>query len=55
MNKYKVSYTIEEFYEVEIEANSEEEALDKFYSDDYNTTPEPRGSELQDSVEAEEI
>ena len=55
MNKYKVSWTIEEWYETAIEANSPSEALDKFHNNDYDSTPEPRGSELQDSVEIEEM
>ena len=55
MNKYKITWTVEDWYEMEIEADSEEEALDKFHNNDYDSTPEPRGSELQDSVEIEEM
>ena len=56
MNKYKVSWTIEEWYETAIEANSPSEALDKFHAGDYTTDSIYKyGSELQDSVEIEEM
>ena len=56
MNKYKITWTVEDWYEMEIEADSEEEALDKFYINGYNSDSIYKyDSQLQDSVEVEEI
>jgi hypothetical protein len=54
--KYRINFTMERWYSVEIEAGSEEEALTKFH---YGDHPEPKitgdGDYLQDSVEVEEV
>ncbi len=55
MAKYKVNYTIERWYAVEVEANSEEEARQKFYDGEYEDDSRDIGSELQDSVQIEEL
>lgn len=56
MPKYLVSWTEEDWYQVIIEADSKREALDKFYDRDYDPEDTQHiGSELQDSVEAEEL
>jgi len=55
MARYKVNYTIERWYAVEVEANSEEEARQKFYDGEYEDDSRDIGSELQDSVQVEEL
>lgn len=56
MAKFLVAWTEEDWYNLEIEADSKDEALDKFYSQEYNYDDIRHiGSELQDSVEVEEI
>lgn len=51
---FRVSYTIEEWYTAEVEAENESEALELFHHGEYDNE-ECTGSELQDSVEVEEI
>ena len=36
MKTYAISYTLENWYRVEIEASSEEEALEKFHEGDFD-------------------
>lgn len=54
--KYRINYTMERWYSVEIEAENEDEALDKFHQGEHG---EPKfigdGDYLQESVEVEEI
>ena len=56
MPKYLISWTEESWYQVDIDADSKEQALDIFHEGDYdregiiNT-----GWEMQDSIECEEI
>lgn len=58
MPKYRLSYTIERWYSVEVEADSPSEAIEMFHNDkiDFQTNP-PKdvGSELQDSVSVTEL
>jgi hypothetical protein len=56
MPKYLVSWTEENWYNITIEADSAEEAKDKFYNHEFDYEDSILvGSELQDSVEAEEL
>jgi hypothetical protein len=55
MATYTVHWTIEEWYRMDIEANSEEEAYEKFMEHDFDYDDGKHvGSELQDSVMVEE-
>ena len=55
MSKYVVSWTFEEWFKVEIEADSREEAYAKFMQDDFDMSEvKHTGSELQDSVTVNE-
>ena len=56
MPKYLVSFTEEDWYSIVIEAESAEEAEEKFYSHEYNDSDLRHiGTELQDSVEVSEL
>lgn len=55
MPKYKIKYTIESWYEVEIEADDRQDARAKFDAFDYHDNSKEIGSELQDSVIVEEV
>jgi hypothetical protein len=56
MPKYLISWTEENWYNITIEADSAEEAKDKFYNHEFDYEDSILvGSELQDSVEAEEV
>lgn len=58
MPKYKINYTIEKWYKVEVEASSEEEARNMFIDNeiDYELNePELFGEELQDNWEVYEL
>jgi hypothetical protein len=55
MGKFTVHWTIEEWYRVDIEADSRDEALEIFYAQSYlDGDVKHVGSELQDSVTVEE-
>jgi hypothetical protein len=55
MGKFTVLWTIEEWYCVDIEAETREEALEIFYEQAYiDWDVKCVGSELQDSVEVRE-
>lgn len=56
MPKYRINYTMERWYRVDVDADSEQEALSKFHNNEH-TDPEPTGygDVLQDSVEIEEV
>ena len=58
MPKYRVKYVYELWYDLDIEAENQEEAERMFYSGDYELSGiEPRlmGGELQDSIQIEEL
>ena len=56
MTKYLIAWTEENWYNLTIEADSKREALDKFYNHDFDYEDSVLvGSELQDSVEAEQV
>lgn len=58
MPKYQIDYTIERWYRVEVEADSEAQAREMFHNDqiDYQTNPtKDIGSELQDSITIREV
>lgn len=54
--KYEVRYTVERHYTIEIEADSQENALDRFHNSevDWELVHE-YGSELQNTVEVSEM
>jgi hypothetical protein len=56
MSKYLIGFTEEEWYNITIEADSLEEAKDKFWSHDFD--PEDivhTGTEIQESIDIEEV
>lgn len=56
MSKYLIKWTEEDWYKVEVEAASKEEALNKFYQRDYNHEDIVHmDSYLQESIEVEEV
>ena len=56
MPKYRIEWTEEMWYSMEVEANSKEEALDRFHALDYDFgNAEMIGDEMQDSVTIEEV
>jgi hypothetical protein len=56
MPKYLIKYVYERWYDLEIEASSKDEALDKFHSADFEEEKARLvGGELQDSVVVEEV
>jgi hypothetical protein len=56
MPKYLIAWTEEDWYNVTIEADSSQNALDIFYGREYDEhTIVHIGGELQDSVEVEEL
>jgi|TARA_R110000822_G_scaffold309580_2_gene439535 hypothetical protein len=54
MPKYKVDWTEEQWFRTTIEADSKEDALNKFWEIEYSQG-EMYGAEIQDSVEFELI
>jgi hypothetical protein len=54
MAKYKISWTQEQWFHVEIEASDEDVALAKFWDGDYENE-QMFGSEIQERVDVEEI
>jgi cytoplasmic iron level regulating protein YaaA (DUF328/UPF0246 family) len=55
MGKFVVHWTVEEWYRVDIEAETREEALEIFHGQAYNDLDvKCIGAELQDSVEVRE-
>jgi hypothetical protein len=55
MGKFVVHWTVEEWYRVDIEAETREEALEIFHEQAYNDLDvKCIGAELQDSVEVKE-
>ena len=56
MGKYFVHWTMEQWFRVEIEADSAEQALEKFDAHEYEESfVKNVGAELQDSVTVEEV
>jgi hypothetical protein len=56
MPKFMVKYVYERWYDLELEASSRGEALDKFHAGEFEEDkPRLIGGELQDSVVIEEI
>jgi hypothetical protein len=56
MPKYEIQWTDELWYRLTVEAESEDDALDKFHSNKYDLgDADLFGSELQDSVYVEEV
>lgn len=56
MSKYLISFTEEDWYNITIEANSFEEAQDKFWATDYNFEDVIHtGTEVQESIDMEEV
>lgn len=54
--EYEVRWTLEKWYKVAIEADSPEEAEEKFHNGSYDFDKEELyGAEVQDSVEVREI
>jgi uncharacterized protein YjgD (DUF1641 family) len=56
MPKFRIEWTEEFWYALEVEAESKEEVLDKFHNHEYDfDDAEDLGAELQDSITVEEI
>lgn len=56
MANYEISYTVEKWRKVTLEAASYEEAQEKFWAGDFDFDEvEEYGSEIQDSVEINEV
>ena len=56
MNKYRISWTEEFWYSLEVEGESEQEVLDKFHNLEYDfDNAKSLGAELQDSITVEEV
>ena len=56
MPKYRIEWTEEFWYALEVEAESKEDALDKFHKHEYDFgDAEDLGAELQDSITVEEV
>jgi len=57
MPKYKISYTTEDWWTLEIDATDMDDAMDKFHNGVYHHEDAVRyeGGYLQESVEIEEI
>jgi hypothetical protein len=56
MAKYLISFTEEDWYNITIEADSLEEAKDKFWSQDYDHEDiRHTGTEIQEDIDVEEV
>lgn len=56
MGKFKIEWTEEVWYRMEVEADSYDDAREKFWSGEYNLDNGTQtGGECQDSVEIDEI
>lgn len=55
MATYVIRYTEETWYRLEIEAENEEQARDKFFFGEWEEEPTIFGGELQDGIEVEEL
>ena len=54
MPRYKIEWTVETFYETEVEAESFADATRKFWAGEY-LGADSLGTQIQDSVEVSEI
>jgi hypothetical protein len=54
MPRFQVSWTEEQWYSSEVEAESHEQAIEMVFSGDFDW-PEPHGFEIQDTVDCEEL
>jgi hypothetical protein len=56
MAKYEIEYTVERWYRITVEAESEEKALELFHDNEVDwSTAEEYGSELQDTILVSEL
>jgi hypothetical protein len=56
VSKYLISFTEEEWYNITIEADSFEEAKDKFWSHDFDQEDiRHTGTEIQESLDIEQV
>ena len=56
MSNYLISFTEEEWYNITIEADSFEEAKDKFWAQDFDLEDIVHtGTEIQESIDIEEV
>ena len=55
MPKYRVKYVYEQWYDLDVEATSKEEALDIFHAGTFKEDPRLVGGEVQDSIVVEEV
>jgi hypothetical protein len=56
MPKYLISFTEEDWYNITIEAESEEEAKDKFWRGDFDYEDTVHtGTEIQESIDIEQV
>lgn len=56
MSKYLIAWTEEDWYNVVIEAPSQNDALDMFWNQEYDREDIKHiGTELQDSIEVEQV
>jgi hypothetical protein len=57
MPKFRISYTIEDWWTLEVEASDMDDAMEKFMSGEYNHEDAvlTEGGFLQDSVEIEKV
>lgn len=56
MSKYRIEWTDEIWYAVDVEAESEQDALDKFSNREYDLgDADIIGSEMQNSITVEEV
>ena len=56
MSKYLISFTEEDWYNIVIEADSERQARDKFWSADFDFEDVVHtGTEIQESIDIEQV
>ena len=56
MSKYLISFTEEDWYNITIEADSYEDAKDKFWHGDFDYEDvKHTGTEIQESIDIEEV
>lgn len=56
MPKYLISFTEEDWYNITIEANSEEEAKELFWSGEFDTEDvRHTNTEIQESIDIEQV
>ena len=55
MPKYLIKYVYEEWYDLEMEAGSREEALEKFWESSFTEEPRLVGGEVQQGIDIEEM